>query len=96
MLALLRVKEKVIAIVAKRQSTNGAEQKKSTETKPVCTRCGAFRPLTTLPPEWQMKIEEKSTAPYQGNTAVGLRKKPCFVSGHDFSRAANDCEYDRL
>jgi hypothetical protein len=35
----LRVKEKVIAIVSVRQSTNGAEQRKSSETIPGCTRC---------------------------------------------------------
>jgi hypothetical protein len=47
---MVRVKEKVIAIVAKRQSTNGAEQRKSSKIEPICTRRSAFRALTTLPP----------------------------------------------
>src|ERR1700691_6586605 len=45
-----RVKEKVIAIVSVRQSTNGGEQRKSSETMPGCTHCSAFRPFATLPP----------------------------------------------
>ncbi len=47
---MVRVKEKVIAIVAVRQSTNGAEQRKSSKIKAICTRRSAFRALTTLPP----------------------------------------------
>ncbi len=45
---ILRVKEKVIAIVSKRQSTNGAEQRKSSETKPICTRRSAFKTTHTI------------------------------------------------
>jgi hypothetical protein len=48
MLAQPRVKEKVIAIVSKRQSTNGAEQRKSTETMPICTRRSAFKAMRAI------------------------------------------------
>ncbi len=48
MLAQPRVKEKVIAIVAVRQSTNGAEQRKSRETKPICTRRSAIKAVRAI------------------------------------------------
>jgi hypothetical protein len=61
MLALPRVKEKVIAIVAKRQSTNGAEQRKSSETTPICTHRSAFKPAqditSGMPGESREKVD---------------------------------------
>jgi hypothetical protein len=62
MLALLRVKEKVIAIVSKRQSTNGAEQRKSNETIPVCTRRSAFRATHDITSGMTDEAGKKSTA----------------------------------
>jgi hypothetical protein len=57
-----RVKEKVIAIVAKRQSTNGAEQWQSSETKPICTRRSAFRAPHTITSGMTDEAGKKSTA----------------------------------
>ena len=45
MLAALRVKEKVIATVSMRQSTNGAQPGPDSENMPNCTRrCAEKRP----------------------------------------------------
>ena len=43
-----RVKEKVIAIVSTRQSTNGAEQWIRQRTMPGCTRCCAFKAIRDI------------------------------------------------
>jgi hypothetical protein len=48
MLAQQRVKEKVIAIVSQRQSTNGGEQRINSEPKPGCTRCCAFKAIRNI------------------------------------------------
>ncbi len=52
---MARVNEKVIAIVAERQSTNGAEPRKSSETnRPFAPTAVRLEPLTPLPPAWLM------------------------------------------
>ena len=61
MLALPRVKEKVIAIVAKRQSTNGADQKKKQRNHPRLhsLRCvSATQDITSgMPGESREKVD---------------------------------------
>jgi hypothetical protein len=48
MLAQPRVKEKVIAIVSMRQSTNGVEQWIRQRSMPSCTRCCAFKAIRNI------------------------------------------------
>jgi hypothetical protein len=48
MLAQQRVKEKVIAIVSLRQSTNGGEQRINSEAMPGCTRRCAFKAIRDI------------------------------------------------
>jgi hypothetical protein len=75
---LLRVKEKVIATVAKRQSTNGAEQRKSSETKPICTRRSAFKAAhditSGMADENRGKVDRSVSGQHYGRAA----KKPMF------------------